>query len=457
MFPIFDARIARIPVSAALVLPLFLAACGGGGGDGAAPVSGARASAPASGGIASAPLGGGADVSPPPSDGGPQAFAFKAFDPVNVGGARSLAAPATARLGARGSVIVWSETGSSVMARIVDNAGAVAGDAFAVNPGETRAVDGLSVAAAPDGGFVVTWVAYDFEPATPGAAASAIHSKRFAADGSVVGESRVGGTLFQQAGATVVKSMADGGFVAGWTAKLAQGGPSSAWLQRLDANGAPAGPRVLAADPGGEQSKVVPLPLADGAVLAVWEQATSPGFVLQARRFTGDLQSPGTAVTVSEAHASPFPFSAAPLAGGGAAVAWALIDRGAGVTTVRSTVLTAAGSAAAAQTVEHRAAVDAADAAVVSLGSGFGVVWQVRSAYPRGSSAGLWLQRRDAAGQALDEPALINGRAISWVSPTQGTWATAGDGFGFDGGSDGHLVGAVLRADDRPNAYLFGL
>lgn len=148
-----------------------------------------------------------------------------ALGPVQAVGARSTVAgfPADQRSGLAalaggGAVVTWANQtfGSHIHARRLAANGAPVGEAFIVD-GSSPQRPGLepqmasSVAALPDGGYVVTWLA-------PG---GAIYGRRFGADGAPLGSATRLNTQASSAFGPTVVASAGGGFAVTWPAAAA--------------------------------------------------------------------------------------------------------------------------------------------------------------------------------------------------------------------------------------------
>jgi hypothetical protein len=455
-----------------------LTACGGGGGGGSpsdtggtgAPLGG-TGNAPAAGTpSAGAPVAGSPSAgAPAPAPGAgtgspaPAPAAFQAFEPVRVGSAPLAAAPAVARLASGGNVVAWAAPGSGsrdsrILLQRTDAAGNLVGGPVEVAL-EVDRVMVLSAAAAADGGFIVVWSGFDSVAQTPGASVFNVRASRFDANGQQVSQARVSPDTFYSVSGVDVRATADGGFVVGWTSQSQRMAPAWAHLQRLDANGQPAGPVVQILQGGDfDQSRLVVLPLPDGRISTVWLQSTfgsRPNYRILSRLFSADLVPLGVAFDVPQsAQNEVFPIGAA-LVGGNVAIAWRANLSG-GTAEVRSLTVAPTGAQATPErSVSSPMPVGAVQ--VVTLGDTYGVVWQELEDYSRGRNARLRMQRYDASGAPVGGVVELAGGAVAWVSPTTGFNVVAGTGIDVAGGADGHLVGSFQRADEtQPNTYLFG-
>lgn len=448
----------------AAAVAVVLSACGGGGGGDGDGAGGALNGGASGGGAASAGgspalgsgsvSGGGASPAPTPT-----AQAFSAFGPVVVGSSTSnFHSPATARLAGGGNVVLWVE-GSQIMARLTDAGGAPIGVAFAVNPGHTLGVSGLSAAPTADGGFAVAWALETTRPMSQFHAVYAIQLKRFTSAGDASWESQVNSGLFHSVARPVVKA-APGGFLVGWTSKQVLTYPEQAFLQRISAGGARVGEQVsVSGAPSDPHEHLSIAPLQDGSVLAVWRQRSIPPdeYSLYTRRFSADL-APLTSAAQLPGTTSPgaFPVDAEVLSNGSVALAWGA-TAASGTPEVRSAVLAPDGSfASAVQATPSEATVT--DVVALPFGdTGFGVASQILRTGPQFVNASVRLQRFDLSGAPLDALTELVVRQTFRADPATGAILDAGFGFDIAGGPDGHVVAAFKRADDlQANTYLMG-
>lgn len=420
-----------------------LAACGGGGGG----------DTPGSGGTGTPATGQG------PGTGGTRGgAAFSAFGPVRLATDADFPTPAVARLAGGGSVVFRVERGTGtarvLMGQRLDAAGALQGPAFVVREEPNGLYD---VVAAPqaDGGFLVAWLNADLLAQTAGATVIAVRTRRYEADGSLVGESIVTPGLVYAVNGLGLVPTADGAVIA-WSARVARTAPHQAFLRRLDGSGAPAGGVVTVTEAlTGDQEDVSLAVLADGTVLAAWQLLT-PGRVtydVQTRHFAADLTPLSPAATVDGSQdTARMDLSVAPLPDGNAAVAWASTNG----TAVRSAVVTPAGAVIAAPQA-ITAAWPVRGVVAVPRADGFGVAWQEFRGGPREGTMWLRLQPYASTGEPAGAAAeLVPARLTFWVSPTVGTTVSTGEGFALAGGADSHVVGAFHGAMEQPETYAFG-
>jgi subtilisin-like proprotein convertase family protein len=151
-------------------------------------------------------------------------------------------APAVAVAGDGSFVAAWhserpGSVKSDVFARLYAPGGTPLGGPFQVNAKDVKWADSARVAMDARGNFVVTWTAEltDFT--------SDVYARRFAADGSALGnEFRVNTTTAQRQESAAVAMEPDGDFVIAWTGWYQAGGSfTDIYARRYDAAGAPRG------------------------------------------------------------------------------------------------------------------------------------------------------------------------------------------------------------------------
>ncbi|GAA0603417.1 hypothetical protein GCM10009416_46320 [Craurococcus roseus] len=178
-------------------------------------------------------------------------------------------APSVAALPDGGFVVSWTGTGADgtrdIFARRFAADGAAAGGEFRVDATPSGDQYGPKVAALADGGFVASWVLYDADGTRD------VFARRFAADGSAAGgEFHSGSAAAGNEYSPSVAGLADGGFVLSWYSS-----GRGVLAQRFAADGAAAGGefRVNATTPGNASRPDVAA-LADGGFVVSWDSNT---------------------------------------------------------------------------------------------------------------------------------------------------------------------------------------
>ncbi|AEG93275.1 hypothetical protein [Ramlibacter tataouinensis] len=213
-------------------------------------------------------------------------------------GATTNIKPAVAALADGGHVIAWvvrddggSQTG--VRTQRYDANGTPAGAEQKVNLRSGDELYPVAAAGLAGGGYVIAWKS----------TTSDILVRRFDAAGMPQGEeqranaflSRTGGSRYSPA----VASLADGGWVVGWSSQFQDGASGSAiYVQRFGADGAPAGSETRVSDPAQNGVNPALAPLAGGGYLLTWQS----GERVLAQRFATDgaAQDAATPVDASE-------------------------------------------------------------------------------------------------------------------------------------------------------------
>ena len=160
-------------------------------------------------------------------------------------------------------------------ARRFSQTGAALGNEFLLT-GTTDGVQSLaSVAALPDGGFMVAWQQVVFG----GSNDYDVYARRFSGDGTVGDPFRVNLTTFSHQMRPSIAGQTDGSFVIAWQSHMQSGETDyGIYAQRFDAAGNRLGGEFrLPSDAAGEQSAVDLLPLPTGGFLATWESLGTDG------------------------------------------------------------------------------------------------------------------------------------------------------------------------------------
>jgi Ca2+-binding RTX toxin-like protein/predicted nucleic acid-binding Zn-ribbon protein len=143
-----------------------------------------------------------------------------------------------------GYVVTWTSwdqdgSGTGIYAQRYDASGAAVDGEVRVSTYTAYDQSHSSVAALPDGGFVVTWTSHGQDGGEWG---GGIYAQRFGADGAAVGsEVRVNTTVISGQDYPSVAALPDGGYVVTWTSWSKDGTDTGIFAQRFDSSGAPAG------------------------------------------------------------------------------------------------------------------------------------------------------------------------------------------------------------------------
>lgn len=307
--------------------------------------------------------------------------------------------------------------------------------------------------AAPDGGFLVLWTDEAERAVSQFSGKVGVEARRFAADGTPLWQTRIGAA--QVVGRPMARATSNG-FVVAWTGQQLFTMPEQAFLQLLAADGSLAGPGVEIGrqDSFPFQHQLRALPLPDGSILAVWTQGNGARQVY-IRRYDAALVPLAAAVPLAGTEtAGPVLFDAQVLATGDVGLVWSLTPPQPLPHLVQSAVVSPEGTfRAPIQTVTLDR--DVVGVQVVPLGaSGHGVVWDLQDGNYRQVWATLWMQRFDNAGVVSGDAQALEKRYLNSASATTGLSESAGPGFEFAGGADGHFVAVFNRLPD--STYLMG-
>lgn len=339
-------------------------------------------------------------------------------------------------------VVVWQSEGqdgdrTGVYGRLFDNTGAPLSGEFPVNSlGEGR--QGTpAVAMAPDGQFVVAWTGDG-----PDSAGWDVYARRFAADGTPLGQDLLVNNedvQRHQTGADVGIA-ADGRFVVCWQGPDPTFEASEVFARRFGADGRPDGGAfavTTAASPGVQEPAIAVEP--DGDFVIAWQAPDGRGATgddLYARRFTAD----------GAPRDLPFPLNA-DLEGDQASPALAVAADGAFVATwhgageaadIFTRRFDAAGIASAAEVRVNAHLPGEQSAASVALSTGGNLLAAWQSAGQDGSGLGVY-------GRYLvtddPPPPAVTGVFVGGTAWTAAFRQRAADASGAGPAADGFLVG----------------
>lgn len=175
-------------------------------------------------------------------------YLFDHEDVANVGLAGTHNHPEVAALADGGHVAVWWAFGADsngeafqLFAQRYSAAGDRVDGAFEIASDYAAEVSVPSVAAFSDGGFVVAWQGYQNDGSGLG-----IFAQRFGADGSPVGAGIfVNANGFLEPQYPAVTTLANGGFAVTWRAYEIEGGAYDVWARVFDAAGEPVTPDFI--------------------------------------------------------------------------------------------------------------------------------------------------------------------------------------------------------------------
>ncbi|MGB0466608.1 MAG: tandem-95 repeat protein [Pontibacterium sp.] len=196
--------------------------------------------------------------------------------------------PAVTALTTGGFAVLWTDWSQSeddtssyaVRGQTFAADGSQTGDEFLVNSTTPGGQTEPSVSALANGGFVAVWTDYSQSGDDPHA--QAVHGQLFAADGSkVADEFLVNTTVTSSQYKPAVAGLSDGGFIALWQDSSFTGADNSnqaVRAQQFAADGTPVGEEFLVnSTTKGYQGAPVVAELADGSVVALWEDRSQTG------------------------------------------------------------------------------------------------------------------------------------------------------------------------------------
>ncbi|MDB5872648.1 MAG: uncharacterized protein JWQ07_2090 [Ramlibacter sp.] len=226
------------------------------------------------------------------------------------------------------------------------------------------------IAALAAGGFVVTWWSDAQSSAAPG-----IYSRMYGADGAALGgEVRVNTASAGPQSAPTVAGLADGGYVIAWD------GSSGIHAQRFDSHGTAlaAETRVDTVD-GGAIAKPVAAALPDGGYVIAWQSAAADGngLDIHAQRFGADGAAAGSQSIVNSTlagHQTAPAITAMP--DGGYVIGWTSTDQDGSGDGVFAQRFDAQGHAIESETqLNTTTALNQSDVALAPANGGYIAAW----------------------------------------------------------------------------------
>jgi hypothetical protein len=176
--------------------------------------------------------------------------------------------PAVTGLAGGGFVVTWDGS-LGIRAQVFDANGASVGESFAVSTVGSSSIDRPDVAALADGGFAITW--QDSRTSGTDTAGTAVYIRAYDANGVASAETRVNVTTSGNQADTSIAALPDGGYIVTWTDR----GTSSGWLingRFFDSAGVPTGGEFVVDPPSGFASSVESsvTVLANGNIAIAW-------------------------------------------------------------------------------------------------------------------------------------------------------------------------------------------
>lgn len=228
--------------------------------------------------------------------------------------------PAAAALADGGYVITW-DAGGEIYTQRYDQSGVAQGGETLVTttPTDATSQQWSSAAGLEDGGYVVTWMAYDQD-----GTAWNVYAQRYDASGAAQGvATMVNTTTSDHERDPAIAALADGGYVISWMTVNAFG-TGEIYAQRFDADGVAQGGEILVnTSTGGDQWFPSVAALPDGGFIVTWKghDSNGNGVFVQSFDANGVAQGSETLVNTTTAGHQTNP-SVATLADGGFVVAW---------------------------------------------------------------------------------------------------------------------------------------
>lgn len=244
--------------------------------------------------------------------------------------------PTVTMLADGGWVVVWmgrvaigSETG--IFAQRYDSTGNPVGGEFQVNSASVDQWEGgPSVAALPDGGWIVTWCATS-PHGGPSPEDAVVYYQRYDSTGAAVGPETQVNTPdgFFGIMSPDVTVLADGGWVIVWMSQHSPPDPSlwnqDIYGQRFDSNGAPVGGEFLASTSTGYKQHLPSVTaLDDGGWVVTWmsEGQDGSGWGVYSQRYNADGSAAGGETLVTATVADQREPHLATLDDGGWVITW---------------------------------------------------------------------------------------------------------------------------------------
>ncbi|WP_298938588.1 hypothetical protein, partial [uncultured Ruegeria sp.] len=292
---------------------------------------------------------------------------------VNTTTANYQGRPSIAALSDGGFVVSWESTGygadwGNVHLQRYDAGGVALGDEVQVNATTAGEQDRPSIAALPDGGYVVSWVSDGQDGDGRG-----IYLQRYHVAGVAVGgEVQVNATTAGSQSLPSVATLSDGGYVVSWVSDGQDGSDWGVYAQRFDVTGAAIGSEFrVNSHSAGDQSYPSITALASGGFVVSWrsdgQDGDGRGIYLQRYDAAGVAVGGEVQVNTYTAGAQDRP-SIAALLDGGFVVSWQSEGQDGDLFGVFQKVFNADGSERlfAAEYVENAPAVAVAPGLVVT-------------------------------------------------------------------------------------------
>lgn len=310
-------------------------------------------------------------------------------------------------------VVVWtsnSEGANSwdIYGQLFDVAGGAVGGEFRINAFANHKQVDPSVAATPNGGFVVTWSSYQQDGSTWG-----VIGQRFDASGDRVDVAFQANTATLNAQQlSTVTTLEGGGYVVTWTSSTQDGSATGVYGQQYDMSGAVVGSefRINTYVPNYQDSSSVAA-LKDGGFIVVWGSYGQDGsaYGVFGQRFDADGNVVGGEFRANNYNTlSQEAPEVAGMPDGGFIITWASEGQDGDGFGIFARRYDASGTALGGEfQVNTYTASNQSKPSVTALTDGsYVVIWQ--SEGQDGDATGIYGQHYDAAGNAIDGEFQVN-------------------------------------------------
>ncbi|MBD2461923.1 right-handed parallel beta-helix repeat-containing protein [Oscillatoria sp. FACHB-1407] len=336
---------------------------------------------------------------------------------INVTTKDNQATPTVAAYPDGSFVVAWQSrnfggTEYDIFARRFDAAGVPLGGEFLVNPNQANFQQNAAIATLANGNFVITWDSRQQEEGDSSSSLN-IFARVFAPDGTpLTNQFPVNTASNENQAEPAITALKNGGFVVTWHSNRQDGSEYGIYGQAYDVNGTPTGSEFrLNTYTANSQNRPAIAALNDGGFVATWASYKQDGdnYSIVAQRFNANGVALGNEFVVNAGTAGEqnTPQIAA-LANGGFVVTWRSQPTFTDDYTVFARQFDANGTPTTSDIqVNTFATRDRGRAAVTGLASGgYAIVWH--SADPSSTTFRTYERRFDANGNALNPPVQVN-------------------------------------------------
>ena len=366
-----------------------------------------------------------------------------------------------------GFVVTWfnqnSDGSRNVFGRVFDALGEPEGSSFRINSNVDVFRSEGAVAALDDGGFVVTWTAFQGQDGN----LAGVYGQRYDASGNPEGrEFRVNTETDGDQVSSSVTALEGGGFVVTWSSDFQDGSFLGVFGQLYAADGIPVGDEFqVNVQTSGSQSDSSVAGLPDGGFIITWSSpsAVGDGTIIYARRFDASGTPLGGEFQVSAATPDFREGSdVAVLSDGGFIITWSSDAADGSGYTIYARLYDASGQPVGeAFPVNPQISEDSVNSSVVALpDGGFAVIWSQSD--QDGNGRTIYGQRYTASGLRVGDAFLFNeamdGDDLVLTAPNGDSIAVLSDGTlvgTWSGGSSSDVFvrlfdGSASAPEDQP-------